>query len=255
MDKSFQTSFIPKKPLLQESSVQSEPLGFFPFIAGVLFVGSLLCTGGLYLYKNYLLNQKTALESSLLASRDSFEPETIKVLELFDMKTNISKQLLFGHTVVSPFFETLASLTVPYVQYTKFDMGITEKGVSVTMTGTALDYKYIALQAQTFNNAKGSYFKNVIFSDLVSKDKKSSNVSFKVSFDVDPSLFSYERSVSNPVVVQPIVNGTVPVRNDQNINTATPVAQEIPMSDTQIQNSTQSGTTTVDKSVITPKKP
>ncbi|MCX6755944.1 MAG: PilN domain-containing protein [Candidatus Nomurabacteria bacterium] len=252
MDKSFQTSFIPKKPLLQESYVKSEPMSFFSFIAGVLFVGSLLCFGGLYLYKSFLLNQKSVLEKSLLSSRDSFEPETIKVLELFDLKTNISKQLLSSHTVISPFFNTLSSLTIPSVQYTKFGIDVSEKGASVTMTGVALDYQYIALQAQTFNNAKGSYFKNVIFSDLVLKDKKSGNVSFKISFDVDPALLSYERSVSSPESAQPAVNNVIPAKDVPSTDVVAPVSQDIKIDNSQPKTVPPS---VQGQSLIIPKKP
>lgn len=258
MDKSFQTSFIPKKPITEVSLQTSEPVSIFSFIAIVLLVGSIVSAGGLYLYKNYLLNQKSISEQSLIAARDSFEPKTIKTLELFDTRTNISKQLLANHMVMTPFFDTLASLTVPSIQYTKFSIDASDKGTSVVMSGIARDYQYIALQAQTFNSAQGFYFKNVVFSELT-KDKKG-GVSFKVSFDVDPSLFSYEKSVLNPVQSKQATNSSVdtnsvaiPVSTD----VVVPVVKEIPLDNTSIElgvtpTKTSSG---INTSKITPKKP
>jgi hypothetical protein len=230
MDKSFQTSFIPKKPLTIESSSSGESMSILSFIATVLIVGTLLALGGVYLYKSYLTQQKASAESSLAASRGRFEPTTIKQLEIFDKRTNVSKQLLSSHVVMSPFFDTLANLTVPSIQYTKFNIETTEKSTSVTMSGIARDYQYIALQAQTFNNAPGFYFKNVVFSDLA-KDKKG-GVTFKVSFDVDPALFSYEKDVLKPSapkaeavvpVVEDVIVPDVPVVNNEGaVDTTTP---------------------------------
>lgn len=212
MDKSFQTSFIPKKPLTIESSSSGGSMSLLSFISIVMIVGTLMALGGVYLYKGYLVQQKTGAENSLIASRGRFEPNTIKLLEVFDKRTSVSKQLLSSHVVMSPFFDTLASLTVPSIQYTKFSIQTNEKNTSVTMSGVARDYQYIALQAQTFNNAPGFYFKNVVFSDLV-KDKKG-GVTFKVSFDVDPALFSYEKDVLKPTapkaeIVVPVVDDVV----------------------------------------------
>lgn len=184
-------------------------MSILSFVSIVMIVGTLLALGGVFLYKGYLIQQKTSAENSLIASRGRFEPNTIKLLEVFDKRTNVSKQLLSSHVVMSPFFDTLANLTVPSIQYTKFSIETGDKTTSVTMSGVARDYQYIALQAQTFNNAPGFYFKNVVFSDLV-KDKKGS-VTFKVSFDVDPALFSYEKDVLKPKseIVVPVVDDVV----------------------------------------------
>lgn len=196
MDKNFQTSFIPKKPLTVDSSSSHESMSVLSFVSIVMIVGTIIASGGVYLYKSYLSQQKISAENSLVASKARFEPNTIKLLEVFDKRMSVSKQLLSTHTVMTPFFDTLASLTVPSIQYTKFSIETGEKSTSVTMSGIARDYQYIALQAQTFNSSPGLYFKNVVFSDLA-KDKKG-GVTFKVSFDVDPTLFSYEKEISKP---------------------------------------------------------
>jgi hypothetical protein len=230
MDNTFQTSFIPKKPINVESPSSGSSVSIFSFISILVLIFSLVASGGLFLYKNYLSQQKNQAEKSLEASKGRFELNTIKTLELFDKKTNLSKQLISNHTVMTPFFNLLGSLTVPYIQYTKFEINHSDKGVAVSMNGVARDYQYIALQAQTFNNAPGYYFKNVVFSDLVKE--KNGNVTFKVSLDVEPTLFSYEKLLSdstnpfNQRDAMPASSGSV---NSLNINTnRAPVEVPIP---------------------------
>ena len=258
MDKSFQTSFIPKKPLTSVGSYSEEqPMGIFAFIAIVLFVGSLMTCGGVYVYKMYLTKQKESAEKSLIASRDSFEPTTINTLELFDKRTSVSKNLLSNHTVMSPFFDTLASSTISSIQYTKFNIDTKEKAISVSMMGVTRNYKYIALQSQVFNSSANTYFKNVVFSDLV-KDNKTGKITFKVNFDVDPSLFSYSKYASvikssnnntqaqNPTM-QPDTSKQIPS------NTNTQVIPDIkPATDSAVQNknNTPAGVTDKNKSPV-----
>ncbi|MCX6754242.1 MAG: hypothetical protein NTU81_00200 [Candidatus Nomurabacteria bacterium] len=214
MENSFQTSFIPKKPIT--SSVSSrEPTSLFSIIATFLLILSIIAPIGLFFYKSYLTKQKESLSASLLIARNSFEKDTIDELGSFDKRIGIAKQLLNSHIILSPMFSLLGDLTIPSVQYTNFSQQSTDKGFTVTVDGIASDYKSIVNQSEAFGSAKGSTFKNVLFSNLT-KDKNN-NVSFNLKFDVAPSLLSYKNnsaynaqagSTNNPV------NTTV--------NTATP---------------------------------
>lgn len=190
MDKSFQTSFIPKKPLTVNGNYSEDnSLSIFSFVAMFLFAASMLSLGGVFLYKVYLSKQKSEAEKTLISIKNDFEPNTIKELELFDKRTNASKLVLANHTVMSPFFDTLSKSTITAIQYTKFSIDMGEKDIVVNMSGVTRNYKYIALQSQIFNNSSNVFFKNVVFSNLV-KDKNN-KITFNVSFSVSPSLFSY----------------------------------------------------------------
>lgn len=196
MENSFQTSFIPKKPITTTTNSGNkikQPTSLFSLISIFLLVIMGILSAGVYLYKGFLQTQKQTLSEQLLKSRDKFEKETIEDLELFDKRSKSSKQVLDGHIVLSPMLALLGSLTIPSIQYTKFDHKTTEQGFTVSMSGMAKDYKSIALQADVFNTAKGRFFKNVVFSNLT-RDK-TNNVLFDVKFDVDPSLLSYEKDI------------------------------------------------------------
>jgi hypothetical protein len=191
MENSFQTSFIPKK-LVTSNSSEKEPKSFFSIIAIFLFIISILLSGGLFLYKIYLTKQQGSLSTSLTLTRDSFEKDTIDELELFDRRTKSAKQILSSHIVLSPMFALLGEITIPSIQYTKFEQQTNEDGFLVNIEGVARDYRSIALQSDMFNSVKGRSFKNVLFSNLV-KDKNN-NINFNLKFNIEPDLLSYEKN-------------------------------------------------------------
>jgi len=217
MDNSFQTSFIPKKPILANntSSVTSKTTSITMVVSIFILVVMLFAAAGLYGYKNYvLLKTKENLSTNLLKVRDSFDKDTIAELEMYDKRMSAAKEVLSGHIVLSPLFEKINELTLSTIQYTKFEHKTTNNSFSVNMTGIARDYKSIALQADIFNTDKGKMFKNVIFSNLT-KDK-SNFVTFNIEFTVDPLLLSYSNNVANSQTE--VDNSTTGVSTD-NINT------------------------------------
>ncbi|MDD3662812.1 MAG: hypothetical protein PHT84_03025 [Candidatus Pacebacteria bacterium] len=193
MENTFQTSFIPKKPITSTEAPKRKPVSLFRVLSFVLLLIMILSSVGLFVYKSYLIKQKENLSVSLSKIKDSFEQETIKDLELFDKRTSVAKEVLDGHIILSPMFNLLGELTIPSIQYNKFEHKTNEKGFFVQISGVARDYKSIALQADVFNGTKGRYFKNVIFSNLM-KDKNN-QVTFNLEFNVDPSLLSYENDI------------------------------------------------------------
>ena len=220
MDNSFQTSFIPKKPITPGVPSSKTPRSLFSVIATFLLVFVLVLSLGLFVYKIYLNKQKESYSNSLTSARDSFEQGTIDELDLFNKRTESAKELLNKHVVISPIFKLLQEITIPSVQYTTFEQITDENGFLVKIEGVARDYRSIALQADMFNSTKGLSFKNVVFSNLV-KDKNN-NIIFDLKFNVDPALLSYEKNNlldnSTATTSVPPVNNIVPTIT----NTATP---------------------------------
>lgn len=218
MENSFQTSFIPKKPMTENPRSRSRPqTSIFTVLAFAIFIIIGIASAGLFLYKNYLVQQEKTLSTSLETVRNSFEQDTINQLDLYDKRISASKQILNNHIVLSPMFSLLGSLTIPSIQYTKFDYENNNKEFDVKMSGVAIDYKSIALQADVFNDAKGRYFKNVVFSNLT-KDKNN-NVNFDIDFTVDPELLSYQKDM----LLEQATNSTMIPANSTN-----PVSNTIP---------------------------
>ena len=215
MENSFQTSFIPKKPIIDNGlSVKRDKTMSISMVITVslmfIMVGS---TAGLFLYKNYLTNTKDQLSGSLAKMRDSFDENTIKELETYNKRSTVARDVLKGHVVLSPLFGLLNDLTISSIQYTKF-MHNTENGIfSVKMSGIATDYKSIAEQADVFNSDKGKMLKNLIFSNLT-KDKNN-YVTFDLEFTVDPALLNYSNNITNISDVNSA--NTAPINTNTNI--------------------------------------
>jgi hypothetical protein len=261
---SFQTSFIPKKPLVASTDIPttvSRPLGLLNFLSILSVVIVVALYGGLFVYKNILLKNLNNLHTSLQSSQESFEKDTIEDLQLFDKRMSVSKQVISGHIIFSPFFELMNQLTLPNVQFTKFEQTSSVDGRSflVNMSGIARDYRSIALQAQVLNSDKGKYFKDVVFSNLGLADEKDKKgyVKFEISFSVDPTLLSYEKFVLQEGGKKSPVN-TVPNADINNINLNTSVSvptdntssNTAPVSTAPVTNTT----TTPDTKSVTPSK-
>lgn len=200
MNDSFQTSFIPKKPINNSVIEKKSSSPFVTFSLVILFL-TILASLGLFFYRIYLSNQKSSLAEALNKARASFEEETIKELEQFSSRIEISKNILENHIVLSPMLSVLSEITIPTIQYTEFKHSTSKDMIFVVnMKGVAVDYKSIALQSEMFNSIKGRFFKNVIFSNLIRNNYGTAGnnyVAFDVSFEVDPYLLSFSQNPLN----------------------------------------------------------
>ena len=190
MDQNFQTSFIPKKPMIEQSVVAKRPTSIFLIISIVIFLAMVLVSGGYYLYKQSLDKSVKQMESDLKLARNRFEPSEITKLKLLDRRLQSSAEILSKHITISPIFGALDALTLKTVRYTKFgyDFGSNNK-IIVTMSGQAVGYRSVALQADMFTKNK-----NLIdpsFSNLALDDK--GNVLFDLKFSVDPNFVYYQQ--------------------------------------------------------------
>lgn len=197
MENSFQTSFIPKKPIMGNATPSSggKTTSISIVVSVAILVVMILSSVGLFLYKDYLLKNRETLSSDLSKIKDSFDKDTIAELELYDNRMTTAKQILGSHIVLSPLFKSISDLTLSSIQYTDFSHEMKDNVFSVRMSGVARDYKSIALQADVFNTSKGAMFKEVIFSNIT-KDKNN-YVTFDLDFMVDRALLSYANNIVN----------------------------------------------------------
>jgi len=195
MEQNFQTSFIPKKPLVKERVTTSQPIGMLTIIPLIIFFGMIIAGAGLYFYKGSLAQSLTQMENDLNLARNRFEDDKISQLQLLDKRLRASSSVLNNHVTVSPIFQALQEVTMKSVRYTRFDYSITGTDtpeIKVTMAGQTTNYKSIALQSELF--AKKKFFIDPVFSNL-SLDEKG-NVMFDLTFNVDPSFVNYNKSLS-----------------------------------------------------------
>jgi len=194
MEQNFQTSFIPKKPMIEERAVATKPVGFLLVLSIFLLCTMVVASGGLYFYRDVVTKNITKMESDLNLAKNRFEPSKITQLQTLDKRLRASTEILSKHLAISPIFKALQSVTMKTVRFTKFDYTLDDERttrVLVKMSGVAIGYRSVALQSNLF--AQNKYFIDPIFSNL-SLDN-SGNVLFDLEFSVDPTFVDFKNTL------------------------------------------------------------
>jgi hypothetical protein len=194
MEPNFQTSFIPKKPIVDERAVSTRPISFFIIISIFVLVTVVVTTIGLYFYKGIVAKNITDMQASLTLAQNRFEPSKITELQVLDKRLNAATEILSNHITVTPIFIALQDLTMQSVRYTKFSYNVStdpNASIDVKMSGVALGYRSIALQSDLFSQNKNII--DPIFSNLTLDN--SGNVLFDLNFSVTPSFVNYKQNL------------------------------------------------------------
>jgi len=192
MEQDFQTSFIPKKPIIASRAVTPRPINFLTIIAFFIFLAMLLATGILFFYKGITVKNIAKMENDLNLAKNRFEPSKITQLQVLDKRLSASSEVLSKHVAISPIFKALELITMKTVRYTKFGYEFgpeTNYKIMVKMNGLAVGYRSVALQSDLFT--KNTLLIDPVFSNLSLDDK--GNVLFDLDFSVDPSLVDYKQ--------------------------------------------------------------
>ncbi|OGI64266.1 hypothetical protein A3H53_03715 [Candidatus Nomurabacteria bacterium RIFCSPLOWO2_02_FULL_40_10] len=197
MEPNFQTSFIPKKPMVEERDAPAHSISIFTIIAIFVLFAVILTTGGFYLWREKIKENITQKESELNLAKGRFEQKKIEKLQLLDKRLRASTEILSRHVSITPVFEALSALTMKTVRFNQFsyDLG-TEKDakVSIKMSGIAVGYRSVALQSDLFGTKdEGKSFIDPVFSNLKLDDK--GNVLFDLEFLVDPGFVNYKQTI------------------------------------------------------------
>jgi len=195
MEQNFQTSFIPKKPIIKERVISSRPVDPLLVIALFILFTVLLATGGLYFYKSLTDNTIETMKGDLGRAQKRFEPSKIAELQILDKRLRAGNEVLSGHVAVTPIFLALEKMTMKTIRFTSFDYTLPDSfgaPVLVHMSGEAAGYRDIALQSDLFADNKN--FIDPVFSNLTLDQK--AHVLFDLDFSVDSSLLNYKSIVA-----------------------------------------------------------
>ena len=201
MEAKFQTSFIPKKPIMGEQKTGSS-ISLFLLISVIVFLVSLGLLGWVIVQKNLLIKNIETAKTSIENNKGAFETATIESMIRLDSRIRISQDLLKNHISVSPIFTFLEKHTLKNIRFKSFhfsNASVDASGVSsmkVEMTGQARDFKTIALQADELGQVQyRDLIKNPVFSDLnLTAD---GGVSFTSSMLINTDLVSYNKILLN----------------------------------------------------------
>jgi hypothetical protein len=194
MEQNFQTSFIPKKPIIKERASAPVPVSIFLIISLFILFTVLIVTGGLYFYKGITEKSIVKMENDLNLASNRFEPAVISKFQVLDRRLSASNKILSNHISVTPIFKLLEGITMKTVRFTKFSYNMgTDKDprIEVKMSGVAMGYRAIALQSDLFAGEKNLI--DPVFSNLTLDPD--ANVLFDLDFSVDKNFVNYKQTL------------------------------------------------------------
>ncbi|HNW71538.1 MAG TPA: hypothetical protein PKZ36_02435 [Candidatus Paceibacterota bacterium] len=212
MDQNFQTSFIPKKPMIEQKTTEKRPIGIFVAISLIIFLAIALISGGAYFYKSVLIKNLSEMKANLELAKNRFEPSKIAQLQTFDKRLISSTEILSKHIAISPIFQVLQDSTLKTIRYTDFGYEMDDKTntINIKMSGQAVGYRSIALQSDLLVANKN--FIDPVFSNLLLDEK--GNVLFDLQFSVDPSFVNYKQVLKTEDVNSSVTEGVGTVSVD-----------------------------------------
>ncbi|MGI9118183.1 MAG: hypothetical protein ACR2IQ_01370, partial [Minisyncoccia bacterium] len=113
MEPTFQTTFIPKKPLV-ENQVTSTSTGvsLSVLLATILLVVSCALAGGVYLYRIRVNSTVLDMQKQLEQSSISFDADLAFTIEDTSKRLSVAQTLLNNHVSFSPLLVTLGENTL-----------------------------------------------------------------------------------------------------------------------------------------------
>ncbi len=200
MEGKLQTSFIPKKPLIEGKKGSSANI--FSILAWLIFILILAAAGCVFAYNRYLTKSIDTMTATLNEKFAHFDNKAVDQISALDIRLETAKKILNSHLIISKLLELIGQNTLKSIQFRSFNYAATDGSNPVlTLLGRAPDFSSVALQSDTFSDQK--YLKNQIFSNLA-LDSVSGGVTFKFTGTVDPSNFKYMNYIKDqnqPVTV------------------------------------------------------
>lgn len=206
----MQTSFIPKKPVI-ESRPSGSGVSLFLLLSIILFITSVALAGGVWVWRNSLIKQIEKDKADLVAAKDSYEQDTIDPLIRLNDRIEESKNLLNNHIAVSPIFMMLEKNVLRNVRLKsmKFING-SESKQKIELTGTATNYDALSKQSDAFGSPElRQFISQPVVSDFT--PTTDGGISFNFTASVDPKLISYANTLEVvSEIVQPVDINTAP---------------------------------------------
>lgn len=200
METKFQTSFIPKRPLISEQKMSTHraTMSIFMFVSVIIFIASVAGAVFSLLWKNVLVKSQEGYKVQLADSEKRFNISLIEELKKANTKIDLTKQLLKNHLAASELFAIISRLTIEGVRFTSFDFSAPTKdadGIKISMKGIGNSFSAIAFQSDVFGQSQkygtNKILKNPVLSDLVLDPN--GNVSFTFTAIISPADVSYEK--------------------------------------------------------------
>lgn len=190
-------SFIPKGSLVREQSFleRPRPRSVIGFLAIFAFVASIGSYAGLYFYNKSLDNDVAAKMDEIEETKKIFsDAPQVGAAQAFLSRTRLARELLDGHTVVSPALAFLSKNTLESISYEKFAFTRGTNGGTLELSGEAPTYAVLAYQGDVLRG-KTEELSDFAISNVALT--KFGTVTFTLSLSFVPGYLSYAKSLGS----------------------------------------------------------
>ncbi|NBD73699.1 hypothetical protein GVX82_01500 [Patescibacteria group bacterium] len=193
MEPRFNSSFIPKAPLANESSdlpkkKRSKGGNMIPLVSGVVFIIALAATGGLLMYEQVMVSSITSKVEQLEDIQARIDPELITELERYASRIEGAQALLNAHLAPSFLQELLEGVTLAdgmrfgsleYVRHSSDSLGL-------VLEGQGVDLESLVLQSDALNDL--FLTQELFISDITLEKSEVTGETVEVAFNARTSL-------------------------------------------------------------------
>lgn len=199
MQPQFQSSFIPKSPVVNTPNVvnktpvisKQNSTNLFSVIANTVFFITIIVLGGAFLYKFILARQILKTGNEINSAREAFELDKIKNLIDEDSRIKSVSGLVNKHQATSQIIALLQELTLKKLRFTSFDY----KSDTNTITLDTEAQTYNALAKQSDILSSNNYIQRQDFSSF--RLLENGNVKSRLVLVINPALLSYKRLIES----------------------------------------------------------
>lgn len=194
MDGKFQTSFIPKKPVVSAERSRNSGMSLFMIVSIFIFAVSLALAGLVFFGQRYLSSQLEKDKQNFSKAQENFDSITIETLVKLSKRIESAKKILNKHRAILPIFDFLETKTLENIRFKTVNVSFSEDGIpKLDIKGEAKNFSAVALQSDVFSESKE--LKNSIMSDV--DLALTGGVTFNFTSEVDPNLALYKTVYSN----------------------------------------------------------
>ncbi len=227
MDKSFETSFMPKQPLLRVEGVsrRREPVNLAMVMALIVFFVTLAVSGGIYFYKLQVDKRVVARAMELEAAEKLLDIDEIELYKRIDTRIDTAKSLLENHTVFTVVLNLLEESSAQNIGLTSLSYSKDKQTFVLTLSAQATSYGAVYFQANAWRSM--APLVTDVKVESLTLDDTSGIVSFAGRLVVDAGLTKYGRLLESERMVRERAAAAVPV-TPPSTGAITPVTSPFP---------------------------
>jgi hypothetical protein len=196
MDPKFQTSFIPKRPMIPGNMgvVAKKQTSVLASVSVLVIILTIIVSTGVVLYTKKLVQDNAEKKQQIKNEIDSLDSSLTNQLATLKIRVDSTKELLKNHLALTNFFDLLNKHTVSTIQFKDLTYsGGPGKPFLVKLNGQAKNFNDVVFQSDTI--LANPNFKNPSFSGF-SLDK-GGNVLFVLETEINPDHVSYQKILQN----------------------------------------------------------